>query len=172
MSPALIRYRLLLFLALFAGITALAWAGKDKPRLHVLVAVPEADRFVPFALTIRAGDTVEWINNDEDPHTIVSDDAVNTMGPKNVDEFLPVGATFRIKFQRKGQWVYYCRFHSHLDEENQPVAPGPDGGIQGEKDPSTCDPAGSDTCNFGTPMMGVITVLPRHGHDDDGGDED
>jgi hypothetical protein len=40
----------------------------------------------------------------------------------------------------------YCRFHAHLDANNQPVAPGPDGGIQ--------DPNG----NFGTAMMGVITV--------------
>ena len=34
-----------------------------------------------------------------------------------------------------------------LDASGQPVAPGPDGGIQGPG------------ANFGTPMMGVITVL-------------
>jgi hypothetical protein len=45
------------------------------------------------------------------------------------------------------------------------ASPGPKGGIQGEKDPTACNPAGTDTCNFGTPMMGVITVLPRH-HDE------
>lgn len=40
--------------------------------------------------------------------------------------------------------------------------------IQTEKDPALCAPAGSDTCNFGTPMMGVTTILPRKRH----GDED
>jgi hypothetical protein len=37
-----------------------------------------------------------------------------------------------------------------LDEFNQPIAPGPDGGVQD-----------ATTGNFGTPMSGVITVLPR-----------
>jgi plastocyanin len=144
----------------------------DRSRHHKLVAVPDEDRFTPFTLTIRAGDTVDWINNDTDDHTVVSDDAVNTAGPRNIDHLIPgtdsnggqPAPPFRLEFHDPGVWVYYCRFHSHLDEYNQPNAPGPDGGIQGEKDPTSCNPAGTDTCNFGTPMMGVITVLPhRHG---------
>jgi hypothetical protein len=50
---------------------------------------------------------------------------------------------------RQRRRVYYCRFHAQLDAFNQPIAPGPDGGVQ--------DANG----NFGTPMSGVITVLPR-----------
>ena len=38
------------------------------------------------------------------------------------------------------------RFHAHLDAYHQPVAPGPEGGIQ------------DSNGNFGTPMMGVVTV--------------
>ena len=57
--------------------------------------------------------------------------------------------TFHLRFTHAGTFVYFCRFHSHLDGFNQPVAPGPEGGIQ--------DANG----NFGTPMMGVITVLPK-----------
>ena len=152
-----------------------AAADDDKPKLHQLIAVPEEDRFTPFALTIRAGDTVEWVNNDSDDHTVVSDDAVNTAGPNHIDVVIPgtggltrpAAEPFQITFHDPGLWVYYCRFHSHLDEFHQPNAPGPDGGIQGEKDPTKCDPAGTDSCNFGTPMMGVITVLPR-GHGGDG----
>jgi plastocyanin len=166
-----------LALLVFAATPASRVAADDiKPRLHQLVAVPEADRFTPFALTIRAGDTVEWVNNDSDDHTVVSDDAVNTAGPNHIDELIPgteasggrpAAEPFRITFHDPGQWVYYCRFHSHLDEYNQPNAPGPDGGIQGEKDPTMCDPAGTETCNFGTPMMGVITILPRRRPGDD-----
>jgi hypothetical protein len=58
------------------------------------------------------------------------------------------GGTFVLSFDHPGIFVYYCRFHATLDEFNQPKAPGPDGGIQ--------DPDG----NYGTPMSGVITVLP------------
>lgn len=134
-----------------------------------MVVVPEEDRFDPFALMIRVGDTVEWVNNDTDDHTIVSDTAFDTTGPRHLDQLLPgtdsnggqPAPPFRIRFDHPGTFVYYCRFHSHLDGHNQPVAPGPKGGIHGEKDPQLCAPAGTDTCNFGTPMMGVITVLPR-----------
>ena len=54
---------------------------------------------------------------------------------------------FTLRFDHPGTFTYYCRFHAHLDSANQPVAPGPLGGIK--------DASG----NFGTPMMGVITVL-------------
>ncbi len=124
-----------------------AWAG----RMHEQVIVPEEDRFTPFELTINAGDIVEWINMDTDDHTVVSDDAFNTTGHKKIDVLLPGTdnggpGTFQLVFWRPGIFVYYCRFHSHLDDENQPVAPGPDGGIE-------------DTGNFGTPMMGIIHVV-------------
>jgi hypothetical protein len=60
-----------------------------------------------------------------------------------------------LEFDHAGTFVYYCRFHSMLDADNQPIAPGPDGGIQ--------DANG----NFGKPMSGVITVVDKHHNDDD-----
>ena len=129
-------------------------------RIHQQVIVPAEDRFTPFSLTIRPGDFVQWINEDTDDHTVVSDDAFNTAGNQGTDQLLPgtdsnggQPGTFVLHFSHPGTFVYYCRFHAHLDGDHQPAAPGPKGGIQ---DPSTG--------NFGTPMMGVITVLP--------GDED
>lgn len=114
------------------------------------VTVPPEDRFTPFALQIRAGDKVRWVNTDEDDHTVVSDDALNTAGPTKLDQLLGKnGGEVTLRFNRPGTFVYYCRFHAKLDSSSQPVAPGPDGGIQ--------DANG----NFGTPMSGVITVLPR-----------
>jgi plastocyanin len=119
------------------------------------VTVPMEDRFTPFAITIHAGDTVKWVNIDTDDHTVVSDDAFNSAGHNGTNHLLPgtdsnggQPGTFMLTFQHAGTFVYYCRFHAHLDDFNQPVAPGPKGGIQ--------DTNG----NFGTPMMGVVTVLP------------
>ena len=112
------------------------------------VKVPDEDRFAPFAVTIHAGDAVRWYNGDSDDHTVVSDDAFNSAGHKGTDHLLPSGQTFFLRFNHPGVFVYYCRFHAHLDSFHQPVAPGPDGGIQDAKG------------NFGTPMSGVITVLP------------
>ena len=141
------RIGLLMLLACLIGAAAPAWAASAS---HIRqVTVPHEDRFTPFALTIRTGDTVRWVNTDEDNHTVVSDDAFNTAGHKGTNQLIPAdGGSFMLRFNRPGTFVYYCRFHSHLDSSNQPVAPGPDGGIQ--------DTNG----NFGTPMMGVVTVLP------------
>ena len=140
----------LLSLALLALAPSVAAA-----RMHQMVIVPEEDRFTPFGLTIRAGDSVQWINQDTDDHSVVSDDAFNTAGHQGFNMVLPgtdsTGGQFgtlTLRFNHPGTFLYFCRFHAHLDDVNQPVAPGPDGGIQ------------DSNGNFGTPMMGVITVLP------------
>jgi plastocyanin len=145
--------KLVLALSLAAVLLAIAaiGAGADGGQKTVRdVTVPEADRFTPFALTINAGDTVKWTNNDGDDHTVVSDAAFDTTGHPGTNELLKAnGGTVTLRFNRPGTFVYYCRFHAKLDDFNQPIAPGPEGGIQ--------DANG----NFGTPMSGVITVLPR-----------
>jgi plastocyanin len=146
---------LLVLGALLCALATAQTAQPDKRRFNNMVIVPEEDRFTPFAITIHAGDRVQWTNMDTDDHTVVSDDFVNTGGPLNINRLLPgtdsnggQPGTLSLKFGRPGVFVFYCRFHSHLDGSHQPVAPGPDGGIQ------------DGNGNFGTPMMGVVTVLP------------
>jgi plastocyanin len=130
--------------------------GAADKRAHLQVIVPEEDRFTPFAQTVHVGDSVKWINMDSDDHTVVSDDFVSTTGRFGLNVLLKgtennggKPGTFTLRFTTPGTFVYYCRFHAHLDDAHQPAAPGPDGGIQ------------ADDGNFGTPMMGVITVLPE-----------
>jgi plastocyanin len=155
-SLRFIRIIAFLACALALGAARLAHAKKPAPSCAQQVIVPGEDRFLPLALTIRAGDCVEWMNQDTDDHTVVSDDVFNTAGNKGTDHLLPgtdsngsQPGTFVLRFNKSGTFVYYCRFHSHLDGDSQPIAPGPGGGIQ--------DTNG----NFGTPMMGIITVKPR-----------
>jgi plastocyanin len=140
-------------LLLLAIVLLVAVPGGAAPNGHRMVIVPGEDRFTPFAQTIRPAESVTWENDDTDDHTVVSDDALNTAGNQGVNELLPgtdsnggQPGTLTLHFTHPGTFVFYCRFHAHLDGDNQPVAPGPDGGIQ--------DTSG----NFGTPMMGVITV--------------
>ena len=124
---------------------ALAASDVNKP---IQVIVPGEDRFTPFAITIRVGQKVTWINKDADDHTVVSNDAFNTAGHRGVNMLLKAnGGKITLTFNHPGVFPFYCRFHSMLDADHQPKAPGPDGGIQ--------DPDG----NFGTPMNGVVTVL-------------
>jgi len=113
------------------------------------VIVPDEDRFTPFAITVRVGQPVVWVNNDTDDHTVVSVDAFNTAGHRGENVLLPAnGGKITLVFSHPGVFPFYCRFHAMLDANNQPKAPGPEGGIQ--------DPGG----NFGTPMSGVVTVVP------------
>jgi plastocyanin len=164
MHPAVSR-RLPLALALLAVCATLSPrpgraadpkpAAADEKRAHLQEIIPGEDRFTPFAQTIHAGDSVKWINMDTDDHSIVSDDAFNTSGHQGLNVVLKgtdnnngKPGVYTLRFPLPGTFVYYCRFHAHLDADHQPVAPGPDDGIQ------------SPDGNFGTPMMGVITVLP------------
>jgi plastocyanin len=134
------------------AVGAIAAGASDDHRAVHQVTVPEEDRFTPFALTVHVGDVVKWVNNDTDDHTVVSDDAFNSAGHQGENELLKAnGGTVKLRFTHPGTFVYYCRFHAHLDQLNQPVAPGPDGGIV-------------TNGNYGTPMSGTITVLPGH-HD-------
>jgi len=149
--PTRFRWIALAMLTLCLAGSALftrAFAGNDNQASVRVVKVPGEDRFTPFAITIRVGQIVTWINHDTDDHTVVSDDAFNTAGNRGVNVLLPGnGGTFSLKFNHPGVFPYYCRFHAMLDSDNQPKAPGPDGGIQDQDG------------NFGTPMNGVITVL-------------
>ena len=130
---------------------AMAASGDSEVAARQII-VPGEDRFSPFAITIRVGQKVTWINNDTEAHTVVSDDAFNTSGHRGVNKLLNGnGGKFTLIFNHPGVFPFYCRFHAKLDAQSQPKAPGPRGGIQ-DKDG-----------NFGTPMMGVITVL---GHQD------
>lgn len=156
-NPSIRSVFLALVLVLLASLLVAAAPdpAAQASRSHNQVIVPGEDRFTPFAQTIRVGDSVVWINMDTDDHTVVSDDAVNAISPRRIDRLLKgtdnnggKPGTVTLRFNQPGVFVYYCRFHSHLDADHQPVAPGPDGGIQ--------DPDG----NHGTPMMGIITVLP------------
>jgi plastocyanin len=137
----------LAFTLLLAAPRHIAASAGDTPSVRQIM-VPGEDRFTPFAITIKVGQSVTWINNDTDDHTVVSNDAFNTAGHIGTNMLLPGnGGTVTLKFNKTGVFPFYCRFHSMLDADNQPIAPGPDGGIQ------------DSNGNFGTPMNGVITVV-------------
>jgi len=169
-----------LFLFLMLGIAPLGWTTDNHPNRIHRVVIPDEDRFKPYSLTISVGDTVEWVNNDTDDHTVVSDDFFNTVGKKlkKTNHLVPgtdnnhgQPGKFRLRFDQPGTFVYYCRFHSHLDGFKQPVAPGPGedekhpiaSGIQGNTGGIPFPPGLMPDDNFGTPMTGVITVLPDDG---------
>ena len=123
-------------------------AGGDSKSPARQIMVPGEDRFVPFAITVKVGQKVTWVNNDSENHYVVSNDAFNTAGHRGVNQVVAGnGGKFSLTFKHAGVFPFYCSLHSMLDAANQSKAPGPFGGIQ------------DSNGNYGTPMSGVVTVI-------------
>ena len=64
--------------------------------------------FAPATLTVAAGETVTWVNNDGAPHGLAYKD-----GAKGVDPLLP-GASFSRTFDKPGTYDYNCSVHPYM----------------------------------------------------------
>src|SRR3954464_14524783 len=66
-------------------------------------------KYDPAKLTIKKGETVLWINADDNDHTVISDD-------KDVfaSDSLGNGDKFRYKFDKPGKFPYHCKYHPRM----------------------------------------------------------
>lgn len=65
--------------------------------------------FAPGVLTVQVGTEVTWVNHDDIPHTIVSDDKT-TFKSKALD----TDEKFSFTFQKPGTYVYFCSIHPKM----------------------------------------------------------
>jgi plastocyanin len=68
--------------------------------------------FGAMKLTVSAGTTVTWINNDDVPHTVVSEDKT-TFRSKALD----TGDKFSYTFTKPGEYPYFCSVHPKMIAE-------------------------------------------------------
>lgn len=67
--------------------------------------------FRPDPITVPAGTTVTWIQNDSTTHTVTSGD--RDAGPDGLfDASLAKGETFEHTFDEPGTYDYFCSLHS------------------------------------------------------------
>jgi plastocyanin len=77
----------------------------SKPRTHTVTM--EATGFQPPSLTIKAGDSVVWVNKDPFPHTATSTAAGFDSGP-----IMPEKSwTYKSPRTKKGEFPYACSLH-------------------------------------------------------------
>jgi plastocyanin len=65
--------------------------------------------FDPQVLTVRSGETITWINRDEEPHTVVSvEKQFKKSGALDTDQ------EFTITAGAPGTYTYYCSVHPKM----------------------------------------------------------
>lgn len=92
----------LLIAALYAGPAARA----DQP-LRAQIVIKEF-KFTPASLTVKPGTTVMWANEDDEPHTVVSDSGIFRSGAIDTD------GTFSFRFDRPGTYHFICSIHPQM----------------------------------------------------------
>jgi plastocyanin len=65
--------------------------------------------FAPVTITVPAGTTVSWVNRDDIPHTVVSDDKT-TFKSKALD----TDDKFSFTFSKPGTYSYFCSIHPKM----------------------------------------------------------
>ena len=83
--------------------------GADSPPATGGTSVNISDfKFNPATLTVPAGATVTWTNQDEEPHTIAAKDG--TFRSPGMDTH----ATFSFTFNTPGSYDYVCSIHPFM----------------------------------------------------------
>ena len=117
----------------------------------VTIAGTTTFSFRPASLTVTVGDTVEWKNTTEAPHTVTSDAG----GP------LDGGGNYTFTFDTAGTFAYHCNFHPNMQGTVVVEAAAPGGG-GGEATPPPTDASPVDGSTDGqTPLpllLGMLTI--------------
>jgi plastocyanin len=80
----------------------------DKPASGTTVKIDNFS-FGPANITVPAGTTVTWTNNDDVPHVVTSDD--NKMFKSKA---LDTDDRFSFTFTKPGTYNYYCAIHPKM----------------------------------------------------------
>ena len=93
--------------ALLTGIHPARAAGEgDGMKSEVKI---DNFSFAPGEITIVKGTTVNWVNRDDIPHTVVSDDKTTFKSkPLDTDD------KFSFTFSKEGTYSYFCSIHPKM----------------------------------------------------------
>ena len=87
---------------LVAGVTASAvWAANIEVKIDNFT-------FNAQQITVKAGDTVTWINHDDIPHTVTSKTMAFRSKAMDTDD------KFSFTFATPGKFEYFCSLHPHM----------------------------------------------------------
>jgi plastocyanin len=93
----------------FAAALLLALAPVLPGPAHAAQLEVKIDNFTfgPQKLTVKVGDTVTWINQDDIPHTVVSTGHFRSKALDTEDKYA-------FTFTTAGTFEYFCGLHPHM----------------------------------------------------------
>ena len=99
-----------LTLAMSMPMSLTATSGSNAQQAEPTNAEVKIDNFSfgPTAITVKPGTTVTWINRDDIPHTVVSDDKLFKSKVLDTDE------KFSYTFSKPGTYPYFCSVHPKM----------------------------------------------------------
>ena len=103
---SVVMLAMIAMLLLFAGSSRVR--ASDQPSTANVAIKIDNFVFGPQAITVPAGTTVTWTNNDDIPHTAVSTDGVFKSKVMDTDE------KFSYTFTKAGTYSYYCSVHPKM----------------------------------------------------------
>ncbi|HEV8626595.1 MAG TPA: plastocyanin/azurin family copper-binding protein [Acidimicrobiia bacterium] len=106
--------------------------------------------FNPEQITVRAGDSVTWVNEDSDRHHLLGE------GFESKD--LANGATFTTEFPEPAQLAYHCTIHTYM--EGRIVVLNPDGSVPPTTAGEPEAPPAPSTTTSSTRPPGPLDGLP------------
>ena len=92
----------------FAAALLLALALPSAARAAEITARIDNFTFEPATLTVKAGTTVTWINEDDIPHTVVATNRAFRSKALDTDD------KFSFTFTTPGTFEYFCSLHPHM----------------------------------------------------------
>jgi plastocyanin len=92
----------------FLGAAALAALLAAAPATKTYTVHIRDDKFDPPSVTVRAGDAVTFVNDDDDAHTATADDGSWD------SEGLNQGQKWSHTFAKSGKVTYHCTVHPFM----------------------------------------------------------
>jgi plastocyanin len=90
------------------SLAGILWPGDSQAEAAPNTIDISNFSFAPVALTVPAGTTVTWVNDDDEPHTVVES---NTLFKSHA---LDTGDKFSFTFTTPGKFQYFCTIHAHM----------------------------------------------------------
>lgn len=107
-----------------AGTAVVGLAGTASAQTtHRVTVVTRTSQWDPKEMTIKVGDTVQWLNTAPIPHIVCFDrstarDPAHVVLPEGIEPFespeLKRGERFEYTFTVPGMYHYCCRYHEDL----------------------------------------------------------